>query len=137
ALNNPYPPFDGLVSFSSVVHHPTTPMTPTSWELYLNKGPTNPPPLPDARYTAYIDNVQAVSSPTSAWNGPADANWSNAGSWVGSPTPIPSGVDAIAIFGLGSFGNRTVTVDSPRTVGSLIFNTGSTYTLAGANAITL
>jgi hypothetical protein len=52
---------------------------------------------------------------------------------------VPSGIDAIAILGLGPpvTDNRTVTVDSPRTVGTLYFNNGNSYTLGGTDALTL
>ena len=51
----------------------------------------------------------------------------------------PNGIDSIASFGIASFpgGNRTVTVDLPRTVGTMYFNYGSVYTIAGTNAVTL
>jgi hypothetical protein len=133
--------FDANVQFAAMFGPDSnTQLTPASFQFYINKGPTGGAnPLPNAPLTVYLDNVQAVSGQTSTWNFDADGDWSAADNWLGFPNAVPNGIDAIAMFALGPplSGNRIVTVDSPKTVGTLYFNSGNAYTLAGANAITL
>ncbi len=130
---NPYT-FDLDVPFHTILGtNPASQMTGTSFQFYVNKGGA----AGNGTYTGYFDNVRALSNPVGAWNFDADSNWGEASSWLGLPSPVPNGVDHLALFGLGILANRTVTVDAPRTVGTLYFNNGNTYTLAGTNAITL
>jgi autotransporter-associated beta strand protein len=74
------------------------------------------------------------------FSGSNSGNWGDAGHWSGA---IPSGLDAIARFRGGPVGalvdgNATVTMDSARTVGTVIFdNAANSYTIAGANAVTI
>jgi hypothetical protein len=85
----------------------------------------------------FMDAVTySISSPVvgSTWNVDADGDWSNAGNWTGG---APNSVGATANFGSVITAARTVTVDSPQTVGSINFDNANTYTIAGANAITL
>ncbi|HRH95750.1 MAG TPA: hypothetical protein PLB55_07425, partial [Prosthecobacter sp.] len=82
-------------------------------------------------------NAGAQHSTTGTWNYNGNANWSDTSRWLNldSGTDYPSGLDAIA--DLGSFNisaNRTLTLDVPVTLGTLIIGdiTGSnSYTLAG------
>lgn len=68
------------------------------------------------------------------WNLPAGGTWNDAASW--NPTSIPNAVGAAAIFNgaaTGSnpdqTGNRSVTLDGDKTVGSILFNNDlSTFT---------
>jgi autotransporter-associated beta strand protein len=69
------------------------------------------------------------------WND-ANGNWTAAGSWT-DRTP-PNQLDAAAAFLANATQNRTVTVNAPVTVGTLLFdNSAHSYTLAGANTITI
>ena len=68
------------------------------------------------------------------WNLPGNGTWNAAANW--NPASIPGGVGATAIFNGAATGsnpaqtaNRTVTLDGPRTVGSIMFNNDlSTFT---------
>lgn len=62
------------------------------------------------------------------WNVDANGNWSLASNWTGGE---PNAVGAAANF-LGAItAARTITVDGPKTVGSLTFNNAASCTLAG------
>jgi len=73
--------------------------------------------------------------PNAAWNADASGNWSQGGNW--DPTTPPNNPGAVATFGPIITQPRTVTVDAPHTVGSIIFNSGSSYTIAGPGPLTL
>ncbi len=73
-----------------------------------------------------------VVSPT--WNVNGDGSWSVASNWTGG---VPNSVGAVANFGTIITSAHTVTVDSTPTVGTMNFSGTSSYTLAGANAITM
>ena len=133
---NPYT-FDLDVPFHSIIGpDPNTQMTATSFQFYVNKGGA----AGNGTFIGYFDNVRALSNPVGTWNFDADATWGEASNWLGLPNPanpVPNGVDHIAMFGLTINAARTITVDAPRTVGTLYFNNGNSYTLAGSNSITL
>lgn len=67
------------------------------------------------------------------WNVDADGTWSTAGSWS---TGVPGGAGSTVNFLGAILSPRTITLDSPRTAGALVFDNGSAYTLTGA-ALTL
>ena len=130
---NPYT-FDLDVPFHTIMGpDPNTQMTATSFQFYVNKGGA----AGNGTFIGYFDNVRALSNPIGSWNFDADENWGTPGNWLGLPNPVPDGVDHIAMFGLPINAARTITVDAPRTVGTLYFNNGNSYTLAGTNGITL
>src|SRR5262245_9057190 len=100
------------VSFNGAfLTDPLGTLTPTAFQFYVNKGPTTGvPPVPNAPFTGYFDNVRAVSVPVSSWRSGANGNWSTATNWFGLPatgaapgstSQSPNAVDAIAQFGLG------------------------------------
>ncbi|MEX2140107.1 MAG: PEP-CTERM sorting domain-containing protein [Pirellulales bacterium] len=65
---------------------------------------------------------------THTWNVDLNGNWSLASNWTGGE---PNAVGVSANF-LGAItAARTITVDGPKTVGSLTFNNTNSYTLAG------
>ena len=67
-------------------------------------------------------------------NAASDGKWSTAGNWTNNSTPSQAG--QIASFGPALVG--TVTVDTPQTIGGMIFsNSGAGYTISGSNALTL
>jgi hypothetical protein len=133
---NPYT-FDLDVPFHTILGtDPNTQMTATSFQFYVNKGGA----AGNGTFIGYFDNVRALGNPIGTWNFDADANWGEAINWLGLPnpaSPVPNGVDHIAMFGLTINAARTITVDAPRTVGALYFNNGNSYTLAGTNSITM
>ena len=68
------------------------------------------------------------------WNANANGNFSSILNWRGT---LPDATDATAVFGSAITAPRTITVDSPRTVGQLYFDSAHAYTLAGTNPITI
>jgi uncharacterized protein YjbI with pentapeptide repeats len=69
------------------------------------------------------------------WNVNANGNWSSAANW--NSGGVPNGIDAIASFGTVITSTRTVTVDTPRTVGVMSFSSPVGYTIAGGSTITM
>jgi hypothetical protein len=102
--------------------------TPTSFEFYFNKGTT----ADNGPLTVYLDNVQAVSD--SIWGLTGGGSIATASNFFGT---APNGVDAAVDFDniLGSA--STITVGSATTLGTVRFNSSSTYTLSGVGPITL
>ena len=77
---------------------------------------------------------------SASWSYDGDDNWSTGSRWGGG-TPA-DGADNTATFSLNITANRTVTLDSTRTIGQLYFDdTGSSgdsvWVLSGASALTL
>jgi autotransporter-associated beta strand protein len=66
------------------------------------------------------------------WKTDAIGNWGNTNNWTGS---TPNSVDAVANFYNKTTAPRTVAVDAPVTVGTIVFNSANSYTLDGSNAI--
>lgn len=72
------------------------------------------------------------------WNVDSNGNWTTAGNWsLGSAPDAPG---ALANFGGGGVtitAPRTVTLNANQTVGTLAFNSAQSYTVSGANTLTL
>jgi autotransporter-associated beta strand protein len=68
------------------------------------------------------------------WNVDANGNWSTASNWTNGE---PNAVGDAASFAGVITAPRTVTVDGPKTVGSLTFNNAQSYTLAGTGPLTI
>ncbi len=103
-----------------------------SWvtEEFANDNYTPPPASPGPYLAVTFTPVTAV------WNG-FSSNWSNTAAW--NPATPPNAMGAVAEFG-NATQNQTVTVDSPVTVGTIIFsNSADSYTLigGGSNSITM
>ena len=83
-----------------------------------------------------LDNITAVTDapPVPNWNVDADGNWSQPANWT---AVVPNAVGATAVLGSVITAARTMTVDAPITIGRLDFDDASSYTVAGANALTL
>ncbi len=82
--------------------------------------------------------VTTAGATANFWNVDADGNWSVGTNW--SQGVAPNAPGAIANFGGGGAtitAARTVTVNSPQTVGSIGFNSDQPYNIAGASALTL
>ena len=97
----------------------------------------------DAATFTVIDTVEVGIHPARmaaafreghTWNVDADGNWSSADNWAGGE---PNGVGVDAAFAGIITAPRTVTVDGPKTAGTLTFNNSQSYTLAGAGPLTL
>jgi autotransporter-associated beta strand protein len=73
------------------------------------------------------------------WNTNASGNWSLAANWASGT--IADGTDGTANFVFNITATRTVTLDSARTIGNLVFTDATTssndWALSGANILTL
>ncbi|MEX2139332.1 MAG: hypothetical protein WD894_08730 [Pirellulales bacterium] len=84
----------------------------------------------------HFDDVRLNAVATiPTWNVDANGNWSQATNW--SNGAVPNSADGRAVLGGVITQPRTVNVDVPITVGRIDFDTTSTYTIAGSNALTL
>jgi hypothetical protein len=72
---------------------------------------------------------------TASWNLNDGGNWSLGTNWTGGTAP--HGIGHTATFGSVIDAPRTVTVDMPRTVGSINFDNPVSYTIAGPGPITM
>ena len=68
------------------------------------------------------------------WNVNTDGTWSTAANWTGG---VPNGVGEATSFAGIITAPRTVTIDGPQTVGSIMFDNANSYTLAGAGPLTI
>jgi hypothetical protein len=84
-----------------------------------------------------LDNWRLTNPvvPNAAWNVDSNGAWSQGGNW--NPTTPPNNPGAVATFGPVINAPRTVNVDAPQTVGSIVFNSANTYTIGGASTLTL
>ncbi len=77
----------------------------------------------------------AQSGVTETWtDANSDQNWSEANNWSGSFVPHRPG--DVATFGTGGVG-LAVNLDQTETVGGVAFNNANSYTVTGANTLTL
>ncbi len=75
------------------------------------------------------------SGVTETWtDGASDQNWATVNNWSGAFVPHRAG--DVATFGTGGLG-LPVNLNQPETVGGLAFNNASSYTITGANPLTL
>ena len=97
-------------------------------------------------YLILAIGVAVVLSPSPAgaqtsgtWTVDASGNWSTSGNWVGGI--VPNGTDGTANFTFDITAPRTVTLDTTRTIGNLVFSdggaAGSAWILTGAPTLTL
>jgi autotransporter-associated beta strand protein len=96
-------------------------------------------------YEFFFNDLAIAAPPDNEWQKPVggnnDGNWGDAGQWKNGV--VPDGVDATASFlsHPSLDGNLTVTLETPRTVGTINFdNVSRSYTLSGGvggNGITL
>lgn len=82
--------------------------------------------------------VPTLHAADGIWNGTA-GNWSSGAIWSGAT--VADGIDSTAFFTAEITTNQTVTVDSNRTIGNIIFTDGTTasnnLTLAAGGILTL
>jgi glucose/arabinose dehydrogenase len=93
-------------------------------------------------YIAYLASgevyrIQTTASVAAAtWNVDNGGIWSQGSNWTGDAAP--NGVDQAATFGPVITANRTVAVDTAKTIGTITFNNAAaSYNITGTNAITL
>jgi hypothetical protein len=139
-VNDPVPPNNATVvsNYSHLVWDPAdfSVTGTTSTRLFTITAPT----LVNVQMDGFevLGNVQltydAVAPAASTWNVDADGNWSVAGNWLGG---VPSGEGAVANFATVITAPRTVTVDSPQTVGAMNFASPISYTIGGTSTLTL
>ena len=68
------------------------------------------------------------------WNVDANGNWGTASNW----TPAePNAATDTAYFGPKITAAHAVTLDAAKTVGDVVFNNSNSYTIAGANTLTI
>jgi autotransporter-associated beta strand protein len=83
-------------------------------------------------------SIATAGNTANFWNVNADGNWTTGTNWtLGS---APNGPSAIASFGGGGTAitaPRTVNLDANQTVGTLNFNSAQSFTVSGANTLTL
>jgi formylglycine-generating enzyme required for sulfatase activity len=85
-----------------------------------------------AAYATFGLRVASLPPPaiTATWNVNSAGNWGDGGNWTGGAAPDSQ--DASATFGPVITLARSVSLGSPRTVGSLTFNSSASYTLTGS-----
>ncbi len=83
---------------------------------------------------AVLGSMAPTTAPAQTWVQNGNANWGSAVNW--SPATVPNAVGAAVTFGPGMTGNRTVTVNIPVTLGSVVINGTRTFTIAGTNPLT-
>src|SRR3954451_7579425 len=72
----------------------------------------------------------------SNWNVNGNGNWSPDANWIGGvPSGSPNGAGDQANFG-NSASPRTITVDAPKTIGGITFDSSQSYTIAGPGPLT-
>jgi len=98
-------------------------------------------PINISYQSSYTSNVPEVSQILSAiatspahWNSPGSASWSSTSSWLGR---VPDGPGIKANFLNSATSATTVTLDSPRTVGALNFDSPCNYSLVTVGSSTL
>ena len=84
--------------------------------------------------------VSICHAGSGTWGADASGNWNTPGSWASST--IADGIDSNASFTNDITTDRVVTLDGPRTVGSITFGdavttTAGSWIISGANTLTL
>jgi hypothetical protein len=90
--------------------------------------------LDELRFGTSYALVTPLAVVSGSWKNDADGNYSDPNNWIG---PVPNGAGATANFGGVITIPRTVTVDSPQTVGTINFNSSVAYALAGSSTLTI
>ena len=72
------------------------------------------------------------------WSADVDGNWSDIANWNSGAGPVADGADFTATFDDVITDDRTVTLDTLRTIGNITFNDTSHHlTISGGNTLTL
>ena len=104
---------------------------------------TGPPPMKRLVLSiggACLLSVHHLVAASGIWTANASGNWSDTTKWAGGT--VANGIDSTADFSTVNItANQTVTLDTARTIGNLIFAdaavASNNWTLAGANTLTL
>ncbi|HZZ43163.1 MAG TPA: autotransporter-associated beta strand repeat-containing protein [Tepidisphaeraceae bacterium] len=113
-------------SFSGNVTNLTIGNVPSGYSYSLTNNANN---------TSIDLHVVPLISGSSSWGVDASGVWLSSPNWAGGI--VPNAASQVATFGPVITANRTVTVGSAQTVGSLVFNSPYSYTLQGSFATTL
>jgi probable HAF family extracellular repeat protein len=73
-------------------------------------------------------------TPLPTWAVDSSGTWSDSSKWLGS---VPSGAGAEVRFTGAIAAPRTITLDSPRTIGHLVFDNSNRYTITGPGNLTI
>jgi len=101
-------------------------------------------PIPSRSYAFTLDTVNkrvlltVTTQPglgEAVWTADSDGLWSQGPNWQNGTAPIAIGTAALFANVLSEA--RTVTVDTPATLGGLIFDATNRYTVAGGEVLTL
>jgi fibronectin-binding autotransporter adhesin len=82
-----------------------------------------------------IDLVVGPGTVVASWNVDSDGSWSVGSNWTGGLAP--NGIDSSASFGTIITQSRTVTVDTPQTVGTMSFSGPVGYLVTGPGTVTM
>lgn len=82
----------------------------------------------------YVTLTIVQTATAATWNVDSNGNWSNVANWSGG---VPQHAGDTASFGSVITAPRTVTLDVPETVAQISFNNANSYTISGANTLTL
>jgi hypothetical protein len=90
--------------------------------------------LDELRFGTSYAQVTPTLVGSGSWKVDADGSFSVLANWTGA---VPHGAGSSATFGSVITSPRVVTIDAPATVGSIVFNSASGYTLAGTATLTI
>lgn len=100
---------------------------------------SGPSPLPSSWYasrvSASLPSLKTVLNLPPTWNLNASGNWTASTNWANGG--VPNAVGAIADFRTVITADRTVTLNSAATVGTINFDSPARYTIAGSSTLTL
>ncbi len=85
--------------------------------------------------TSLFTYTVASAVSTSTWTSDSDGNWSDTSKWSAG---VPNGIDFGVSLQSAATAPRTITLDSPHTVGTISFDNANRYSIVSAsNALTL
>ena len=74
---------------------------------------------------ALLLTLRSAQAASGAWSPDADGNWAAATNWTGSV--VANGAGSTATFDRTITASRTVTLDSSRIIGNLLFGNAAAY----------
>jgi fibronectin-binding autotransporter adhesin len=111
------------------------PLGPGTYNVVLSGGGL-PASVVYSKVAIASTNVELdAASDLGVWNTNGNGNWATAGNWSGI---LPSGSGNVATFAGAATAPCTITLSSPRTVGTINFDNASAgYTISGSSTLTL
>ena len=76
----------------------------------------------DANAAVIANAFAAEPSTVALWASAISGSWNNAGNWAGG---VPNGIAAGAVFNASTTAARTITLDTPVTLGTLLLGAGT------------